>query len=223
MRWWYSGAATAVIVVAAVSEKLAACNYLCSRTSSWFATSSMGPLLALSDMPRQPDDVRSPGRTQGTRPALGREQRRDAAHHRSAVPAAVAAALELSVATEKTVVAEMQMGFRGQIKSHSAEILVSATSGLTRSSTGAPRSAEVLKDLVLLPYHGHAEFVPEPDKVRPAAKPEGICGDAIHRAFISGKKSPRWEPLGRAVVLDTSGARVRMTHRGLRCDGRALD
>ena len=43
-------------------------------------------------------------RTKGTRPALGREQRRDAAHHRSAALASMAAALELSMATEKIVV-----------------------------------------------------------------------------------------------------------------------
>ena len=49
---------------------------------------------------------------------LGRELRRDAAHHRSVVPATMAAALELSMATEKIVVHEDAEGFRttrGQI------------------------------------------------------------------------------------------------------------
>ena len=55
-------------------------------------------------------------RTQGTRPALGREQRRDAAHHRSVELAALAAALELSVATEKIV--ETPKGFRAQMKTN---------------------------------------------------------------------------------------------------------
>ena len=53
-------------------------------------------------------------RTQGARPVrLGRELRRDAAHHQSAVPATVAAALELSMATEH-IGAETRKGFRRQ-------------------------------------------------------------------------------------------------------------
>jgi hypothetical protein len=40
------------------------------------------------------------------------------------------AALELSMATEKTVVAEMQKEFRGQIKSHSAVGVPLQTFGL---------------------------------------------------------------------------------------------
>ena len=44
---------------------------------------------------------------------LGRELRRDAAHHRSAAPATMAAALELSMATEKIVVPRRTHGSDG--------------------------------------------------------------------------------------------------------------
>ena len=74
-------------------------------------------------------------RTQGTRPALGHEQRRDTAHQWSATVASMAAALELSMATENVVGAETHTLVRWQIMTvHDDTIRAALTARLRRPS-----------------------------------------------------------------------------------------
>ena len=104
-----------------------ACSATCHRrprkprmpksSSNCLCASSSMTARSTTSTSRSAKGCRPPARrrTQGTRPALGLELHRDAAHHQSSVPATMAAALELSMATEKIV--ETQKGFRGQIMS----------------------------------------------------------------------------------------------------------